>query len=203
MSISIIIPLAPGEGEHAALMTRLPSDMQVITASEGSRARSLNAGAARATGDYLWFLHADSRLGEHAIAALEQSIAQAPQALHYFTLAFDCGAGARMRLNAWGANQRSRLLGVPFGDQGFCIHRDVFARLGGFPEHLAYGEDHVFVWRARQQGVRLRNVGATIFTSARRYRSEGWLNTTLRFQYLWLKQAWPEWITLMRLRMSR
>lgn len=202
MSISVIIPLAPGETEHRALVASLPASMEIITASEGSRARSLNAGAARATGDFFWFLHADSRVSADGIAALERAIADTPEALNYFTLAFGDTPHLRMRINAWGTNMRSRVLGVPFGDQGFCMHRDVFFRLGGFPEHVPYGEDHVWVWRARQQGVRLRNVGATISTSARRYRSEGWLKTTLRFQYLWVKQAWPEWVKLMRMRLK-
>jgi len=92
-----------------------------------------------------------------------------------------------------GARLRSRILKVPFGDQGFCIKKALFHKLEGFPEDLPYGEDHVFVWKIRQHGTELQPTGAILYTSARKYKKHGWLKTTLLHQYLWIKQAWPEW----------
>jgi len=193
MKISVVIPLAPSETKHQTLIASLPEELEIITSQEGSRAASLNAGAAKATGDYLWFLHADSELDAACVPALTQAIKQHPDALFYFDLAFARDGAWLMWLNALGARFRSRILGVPFGDQGLCIRKALFEKLGGFPEDLAYGEDHIFVWRARQVGIRLKPTNATITTSARKYHAHGWFATTFKHQYLWVKQAWPEW----------
>jgi rSAM/selenodomain-associated transferase 1 len=97
-----------------------------------------------------------------------------------------------MFINEIGCWIRSRLLGLPFGDQGFCLSRIHFERIGGFPEDVAYGEDHVFVWRAKQNGIALKAIKAILKTSARRYRDQGWLKTTLLFYKLWTRQARAE-----------
>lgn len=193
MRISVIIPLAANETKHQALVASLPEALEIILSQEGSRAISLNNGAKKAAGDYLWFLHGDSEIPKDAIPALKAAIERNPDALLYFDLAFSNDATPLMALNALGVKFRSHVLGVPFGDQGFCIRKTLFEQLGGFPQGLAYGEDHMFVWRARQQGIKLYCTGATLTTSARKYKAKGWLKTTLMHQYLWITQAWPEW----------
>ena len=125
-------------------------------------------------------------------------LARDPGALHYFDLAFSGDGPPLMRLNERGVWVRSHLLGMPFGDQGFCLRRDVFFGLGGFPEDVPYGEDHLLVWRARQAGVPLRCAPATLLTSARKYGERGWLRTTARHVYLTYRQALPEAARLWR-----
>jgi GT2 family glycosyltransferase len=93
-----------------------------------------------------------------------------------------------MKINSWGANMRARFFGIPFGDQGFCIEKQLFETLGGYSETAPYGEDHLFVWRAHKAGVKLNRVPARLTTSARKYQQNGWLKTTLLHQYLWIKQ---------------
>ncbi|MBB4211853.1 glycosyltransferase involved in cell wall biosynthesis [Rhodothalassium salexigens DSM 2132] len=195
--ISVIIPARDGEDRLERLLDALEphraADMEVIVSAGRNRADALNRGAADAHGRHLWFLHADTRLGYEAPDALRRSIRRYPLALRYFDLAFDDDGPALTRLNAWGANARSRLLGLPYGDQGLSLHRALFEVVGGFPEDVACGEDHLFVWRARGLGVRVRPVGVRLVTSARRYADEGWLATTARFQYRMVGQALPAW----------
>lgn len=188
ISLSVIIPLAPDEQKPSTLINALPPEIEIILSKEAGRATSLNAGAAKATGEYLWFLHADSSLPKDGWQKLQQAIAQNPGALHYFNLAFADG-GWPMKINSWGANLRSRFFGCPFGDQGFCIQKQIFEDLGAYSEIAPYGEDHLFVWKARKANVKLNQVGATITTSTRKYQQKGWLKTTLLHQYLWLKQV--------------
>jgi GT2 family glycosyltransferase len=188
VSLSVIIPMAPDEPKPVGLIDTLPPEIEIILSQETGRAASLNAGAAKASGEYLWFLHADSSLPKDGLEKLQQAIAHKPDALHYFNLAF-AGGGWAMKLNSWGANFRSGFLGCPFGDQGFCLPKPVFQQLGTYPEAAPYGEDHLFVWQAHKAGVKLNQVHATITTSARKYQQKGWLQTTLRHQYLWLKQV--------------
>ena len=186
--LSVIIPLAPHEPKPTALLDALPPEIEVILSQEAGRAASLNAGAAKATGAYLWFVHADSSLPEDAWHKLQKAIADQPQALHYFDLAF-AGGGWRMKINSWGANLRSRFFGCPFGDQGFCLEKQLFDALGAYPETAPYGEDHLFVWQAHGAGVKLNRVATRLTTSARKYQQNGWLKTTLLHQFLWLKQV--------------
>lgn len=193
MKISVIIPLAENETKHQELIKFLPEELEIILSQERSRATSLNTGAKKATGEYLWFLHADSHLAANTVPKLKMAIERYPDALLYFDLSFLNDATPLMYLNTLGVKFRSHILGVPFGDQGLCIKKELFEQIGGFPENLAYGEDHVFVWRVRQKGIKLYQTGATIATSARKYKTNGWLKTTLKHQYLWVIQAWPEW----------
>jgi hypothetical protein len=92
---------------------------------------------------------------------------------------------------------------MPFGDQGFCIRRRDWQALGGFPEAAPYGEDHLFVWKARRAGLPVRPLGLTLLTSARKYRDHGWLRTTARHFLLTYAQAWPQWLEQRRERRQR
>jgi GT2 family glycosyltransferase len=193
VDISVIIPLYKEEIQHHALLASLPQNIEIILTQENGRAPSLNHGAAKAKGKYLWFLHADSKLAHNTIESLLQAIKKHPDNLLYFDLAFINDASPLMFINEWGCWLRSRIFKTPFGDQGLCINKELFKKIGGFPENLKYGEDHIFIWRARQNGIRINSVGAKIYTSARKYKKYGWLRTTLLHQYLWIKQAIPEW----------
>lgn len=155
----------------------LPQLSALRVSAAAGRARQLNAGAAAARGEWLCFLHADSRLPPRSLRALE-GLGGGGDALRYFDLRFVDGPAA-MRLNELGAFVRSRWLGLPFGDQGLCLPRAWFARLGGFDESLACGEDHALVWAARRAGLPLLPLRAPIHTSARKYAERGWLRTTL------------------------
>jgi hypothetical protein len=173
-----------------------------IVSSTAGRAQQLNMGAKVACHEFLWFLHADSRFTGNTFSALLNSIKLAPDALHYFNLKFTDNLFL-MKLNAIGVWLRSHLLGSPFGDQGFCIRKSLFNKAGKYPENVTYGEDHLFVWAAKRQGVKLRCTGASLSTSARKYIDHGWLSTTLQHQFLWFKQVIPEWLKQIRHKITR
>ncbi len=167
------------------------------------RARQMNHGACQAAHEFLWFLHADSRLTSQSLAALAEALEQNPEALYHFDLKFLTDGPRWASLNARGANLRSRIGGLPFGDQGLCLHRDVFGRLGGFDEQVSYGEDHLLVWKARALRVPLRRVSASIQTSARKYAQHGWARITLLHLWLTAKQALPQALRLWHGRFRR
>jgi len=143
----------------------------VIDAPRG-RGPQLAAGAAAASGGWLMFLHADTRLApgwERAVAAyLADDTASGVAAA--FRLRFDevsDGAERVARL----ANWRSRRLGLPYGDQGLVIARGLYASVGGYRD-LALMEDVDLVRRLGRG--RLRLLDAEAVTSAARYRRGGW-----------------------------
>lgn len=184
--VSIIIPLAPGETAHEQLLDDLKHlGTEIIVSSEGSRAKSLNVGAAKARNPFLWFLHADSRVSAENLVDLEQALTRRSNALHYFDLAYE--EGGLSTLNAWGANIRSRLCGLPYGDQGFCISRTLFEKIGGYPEDAPYGEDLLFIRMAKRTGIRLNRIPSKLTTSARKYHQHGWLKLTVLRQWQMLK----------------
>jgi GT2 family glycosyltransferase len=188
-NLSVIIPLGPHETAWKELLpdlTKLPNGTEVILPNNNGRAQQMNTAAMKAKHEFLWFVHADSRFTVKTIPALLNSIKKAPNALHYFNLQFD-DKMLRLKLNILGVWLRSHLLGMPFGDQDFCIAKKLFSKIGGYPEDVAYGEDHLFVWRAKQDGIKLHCTGATLLTSAREYKEQGWLYTTLKHQRQWLK----------------
>lgn len=184
--VSIIIPIAATETAHEKLLGDLKDlDSEIIVCSERSRARSLNAGAAKSGRPFLWFLHADSRVSAENLVDLTRALQTRPKDLHYFDLAFE--EGGLPTLNAWGANIRSRLLDMPYGDQGFCISRTLYDSIGGYPEGVPYGEDLLFVRLARQAGIKLNRISPPLITSARKYHQRGWLKLTVSHQRQMLK----------------
>jgi rSAM/selenodomain-associated transferase 1 len=183
--------------EFSDLKARFPHCEARWLVSRLGRARQMNLGAMFARRRFLWFLHADSRLTANALASLDRAVRNNPEAIQYFDLAFHDDGPALVRINAWGANLRSRLLGLPFGDQGLCLSKEQFRCLGGFDESLKFGEDHLLVWRAHQNQVMVRPTGGRVTTSARKYVHNGWLPTT--FCHLWrtAAQALPQAIRLL------
>ncbi|MEO5559024.1 MAG: TIGR04283 family arsenosugar biosynthesis glycosyltransferase [Dokdonella sp.] len=224
VSLSVIVPLAPGDGEWQTLLEQLvalPPGSEVIVVcaddvsrlpppawpqevpyrvcrSEPGRARQQNLGARMASGDWLWFVHADSRLRAETLRELQRFTAHGSDALGWFTLAFRRDGPRWTALNAAGANWRARWLGLPFGDQGLLLPRACFDALHGFDEQADYGEDHLLVWAARRAGLPLRHIPAVLETSARKYAQQGWLRTTLRHWRLTAAQAWPAWRAMRR-----
>jgi len=170
--------------------TGLPADRGWLLAPHG-RARQLNAGVAATRSEFLWFVHADSRIiqPQRTAAALQRALSAYPDALGYFDLRFIGDGPAATAANTVGAWIRSHWLGLPFGDQGLFLSRANFARVGGFDESLAVAEDHALVWAARRAGIALHPAGASIHTSARRYAEQGWLRTTARHLRLTWQQA--------------
>lgn len=172
----------------ARLLGATRADVQWRLVGRG-RALQQNAGARATTNPWLWFLHADSRLGPATLNALARVIkSDDGDGIGYFDLAFHDGP-ALMRVNACGAWLRSRVLGLPFGDQGLFMPRAAFERLRGFDERCARGEDHAMIWQAKRLGIPLRAAGAPLYTSARKYAEHGWLTMTARHVAMTWQQA--------------
>ncbi len=151
-----------------------------ILAAEGGRGPQLAAGAEAAFGDWLRFLHADTRPPADW-PAMVAAFARAPENARraaYFRFALDAPAADRAarrveRFVAW----RSRVLGLPYGDQGLLIARALYEAVGGHPAQPLM-ED---VALARRLGRgRLAALPGAAVTSAARYRREGYLRRGAR-----------------------
>lgn len=230
MGITVVVPVAPGDEAWREIIPDLTSlseedelllvspcalgnDLSTLAnrfglkcphswvKSERGRAKQLNLGARLAKREYIWFLHCDSKIPKQGIEKLKSSLKDAPAALHYFNLAFMADGPRALIANNFGVWIRSHVFQLPFGDQGFAMHRSTFKMLGEFPESAPYGEDHLLIWHAHQSKVKLRPVGVTLYTSARKYKANGWGRTTLQHLSITVRQAIPEFIRLIQLRL--
>lgn len=133
-----------------------------------SRGGQLQRGGQAAQGDWLLFLHADTVLAEGWSRPVAEALA-APGAYH-FRLRFDA-QGAAPRVVAGWANLRTRLFGLPYGDQGLLIDRASYDAGGGFMD-IPLMED---VAMARALRGTLTGLPHDAVTSAEKYQSQGWL----------------------------
>lgn len=199
MGVSVIIPTLNEEGCLAEALRSLEHQQarEVIVADGGStdgtrwtaagadlfldaprgRAAQMNAGAARAAGDVLLFLHADCALEDGALAEAERLLRRRGVAAGCFRMRVGA-EGSLYRLIDACATARVRLTGLVYGDQGLFVRRDVFERVGGFPP-LRLMED-VLLSRALRRRGRVVVAPRHVFVSPRRWQQAGLLRQTLR-----------------------
>lgn len=137
--------------------------------SPRGRGAQMNAGAAAAQGELLLFLHVDTRLPAGAIAALEAAVAGGLDAgafRHSFA-----AADWRLRFISAGHNLQCRLTRIYYGDHAIFVTREVFDRVGGFPE-VPLLEDVMFCQRLRKV-TRAGLLPQAVTTDARRFRQHG------------------------------
>ncbi len=223
-NISIIIPVGQGDSSWRQLIRQLvdlawtseviiaatdaaPADFplvpswQWLVCSRG-RPQQMNAAAQIASGDYLWFLHADSIIENQNLESLSAAIGKYPKHLLFFRLGFANGSRL-MRLTEMGVAFRSGVLKLPFGDQGLCIAREVFYNLGKFTLDWPFGEDHHFVWKCHLNKIGVFNIASTLKTSPRKYQDRGWFKTTQFHLRSTVKQAAPMIFALIKKRFFR
>jgi rSAM/selenodomain-associated transferase 2 len=145
----------------------------VLEAPRG-RGAQLRHGAEAARGDWLVFLHADTRLEPGWSRALAGVPAASPGGA--FRFAIDSPRRV-YRVIEWGTRQRCRWLRLPYGDQALFARRDAYQAIGGF-RPLPLMEDVDFVRRLRRLGP-LSLLEPRALTSARRWEQTGPLRRTL------------------------
>ena len=104
----------------------------VLQAPRG-RARQMNAGARAAQGAVLWFLHADTLPPPQAGKLILEGLMRSGRDWGRFDVRLS-GAHTLLRVVERLMNLRSRITGIATGDQGMFVRREVFERLGGFPD---------------------------------------------------------------------
>jgi rSAM/selenodomain-associated transferase 2 len=128
-----------GSTDNTLELVKADRRIQLHRATTG-RASQMNAGAGRAQGDWLLFLHADTLLPENALTALDQlpDTVLAGGFRHRFS-----GSHRGLQLISRLHNFRCRCTRVFYGDQAMFIRKSLFTKLGGFPEE-PFLEDLLF-----------------------------------------------------------
>lgn len=196
--ISLILPVlneAPILAEALSGLPRSP-DLEIILVDGGStdatrevaarfpqvrwrsaprgRGAQMNAGARMARGDFFVFLHVDTSLTPEHLVVLRQAAGDPRVGAGAFELRLTPPTPF-LKFITWGANWRSRLFGLPYGDQAIFVRRDLFLALGGFAHR--HPEDLDLVLRLRRL-TRVRLLTPPVNSSGRRWLKHGNLRTS-------------------------
>jgi rSAM/selenodomain-associated transferase 2 len=169
-----VIVVDGGSRDATAPRARARAD-RVISAPRG-RALQMNAGAEKACGDVLLFLHADTRLPADADHIVLNGLARSGRAWGRFDVKID-GDSPLLVAVAWLMNIRSRLTGIATGDQAIFARCDAFRSIGGFPA-IALMEDIALSKRLKRVSRPLC-LRACAVTSGRRWDKNGVVSTVL------------------------
>lgn len=170
----LIVVATPEDAALSPLRTARP-DIVWLETPRG-RARQMNAGAAAARGEWLVFLHADSRLPSGWRGAIDEA-QRGSYVAGCYRFALD-SASVFARLIELGVRLRVALFRLPYGDQALFVGRTRFEAVGGFAE-IPIMEDVDFVRRMRREGALFRSP-LPVLTSARRWERDGWIARTAR-----------------------
>lgn len=174
-----ILVIDGGSHDRTATIAATCGD-QIIVAPRG-RASQQNAGAQRAGGDILIFLHSDTRLPPDADTLIASALSNGNHVWGRFDVRFDTSR-PMMHVIATMMNVRSRLTGIATGDQCIFVRRSAFHAAGGFPA-IALMEDIALSKLLRKQSTPAC-LRATVVTSARRWQKNGVWRTVLLMSWL-------------------
>ncbi len=189
--ISIIIPVVNEEAALAPLLQQLerePTPHEVIVVDGGSTDRSVELarssgaivilsacgrgnqlcrGVGHASGEVLFFLHADSVFPTGGLQRIREILVEYPKAVGgNFRLIFDGDTGFSRWLTGFYAFVR--LFGLYYGDSGIFVRRSVYDAIGGM-RPIPVMEDLEFVRRLERSGKTCRIMDKPLVTSSRRF----------------------------------
>ena len=164
------VVVSDGGSSDATREIAVRSGARVVEGKAG-RGPQLNRGAAASDAPRLLFLHADCRLPEDWLSAVSQAIDDRDNAMACFRLHTEPTGGGESSVlyRFWLRffDLGSRGFRLPYGDQAFALRREVFDRIGGFPD-IPLMEDLAFA-RACTRVGRVVTVPMEVRTTARRF----------------------------------
>jgi rSAM/selenodomain-associated transferase 2 len=182
--LGVEVVVADGGSQDATVQrARLRAD-HVIAAPRG-RALQMNAGAAKASGDVLLFLHADTRLPREAERLVLDGLARSRHDWGRFDVTI-AGRNPMLRVIAFMMNLRSRITGIATGDQAIFVKRETFREAGDFPE-IPLMEDLALSKKLKRTSRPLC-LRERAITSGRRWETRGVFRTMVLMW--WLRLAY-------------
>jgi len=180
---SEIIIVDGGSSDHSAKISAPMADTFLF--SRKGRANQMNAGAKNARGEILLFLHSDAVFLENSFEELQKKIATIDIFWGWFNLKFT-DRSLIFSLISNSMRIRSSLTKICTGDQTLFVSAKLFNDIGGFPD-IPLMEDIAISKMLKKESPPVF-ISNPVFSSVRRWESEGALKTILtmwwlRFQY--------------------
>lgn len=178
------IIVVDGGSEDTTVERARERAVKVIASDERGRGAQMHRGACAASGDVLWFLHADTLppcdAVERIITALNEQENRDEIVGGNCVISFD-GESRAAKFMTW-LYPRLRVIGLCYGDSGIFVKRDVYERVGGFQPYPIF-EDLDFMRRARRAG-KMVYLPVTVVTSSRRFENRNFPVVFARWAWL-------------------
>ena len=185
MAITVIIPTLKIDEELRQLLKVLPKDVIIVNGGTDTysiaeyniintnpgRGYQMAAGANFAKGEWLYFLHGDSKLTTGWWEELQKHMKNEPKKAMAFRLKFDDDGFFPRLLEKW-VRFRCWAFALPYGDQGLFISRELYDEIGGYSD-MPLMEDVDIVKRIGRTQLKMSD--HVIITSAEKYNKYGYL----------------------------
>ena len=161
--------------------------VNVYKSRERNRGLQLNMGAMNSLGEWLIFLHADTRLNNGWFSKIKSVLKGDKNSIYFFKFKINNKKKIYRVLEIL-VNLRSKYFKQPYGDQGLIIHRSVYLKNNGFRE-IPLMEDVDFFRRLNNKKD-LKQLNIPIFISSRKWERTNIFIQALKnwnFRRRWLK----------------
>lgn len=175
------IILVDGGSSDQTLELASRFDVKIIKSAKG-RGIQMNAGAEKATGDILIFVHADTFIPENSKQLIENEFANPNIKIASFRLGFDAD---HKILNFYTKFSNYDSMFTKFGDQCIIIRKTFLGELGGFPNWSIFEDVHLLS-KARKKS-KIKILDAAVVTSSRKFLLGGIIRTQIRNAILFLQ----------------
>ena len=160
---------------------------KILKSKEKNRGLQLDLGAKHSKGEWLIFLHADTRLTHDWFTKIKSVLKGDKNFIYYFQFRIN-DKKIIYRVLEILVNFRSQYLKQPYGDQGLIIHRTIYLKNNGFKK-IPLMEDVDFLRRLKNK-KNLKQLNLPIFTSSRKWEKTNIFHQALKnwnFRRRWLK----------------
>ncbi len=153
---------------------------------EKNRGLQLNIGAKKAKGEWLIFIHADSRLSQDWLKKVKSIISKQKNFVYFFEFKIN-NKKIIYRFLELAVNLRALFFKNPYGDQGLIIHRKTYFKNKGYRK-IPLMEDLDFTKRLKKNS-QLKLLTTPLFTSSRKWEKNNFIfqafkNWNLRRRWL-------------------
>lgn len=176
---NIEVIVVDGGSDDATLLIAENYNVKILRVRRG-RGTQLQAGANRATGEILWFLHADTVPAPDCVRQTRRCLQNKNAVGGNFTIRFD-GERLAAKFLTW-LYPNLRKIGLIYGDSAIFVRRDVYERIGGFASFPIF-EDLDFIQKLKRAGE-IITLPAVVTTSSRRFENKSFVLAFLRWTIL-------------------